>query len=276
MHDVALILLPAAFAAVVAIAGTVAVERLGGRLGSVLHTVPTTIVPASLGMWAGSPSHTAFVAGMAAVPLGMLVDAGFLWMWRALPPRLPATSLGARLAVMVASSLGVWFGGAWVLVTGLAAARAAGHSGVLVGLIGLLTLGAVGVLSCISAPPAPKGSRRPTLLALAGRGVLAAAAIAVCVAIARYGDPVAAGLASAFPAMLLTTMVSLWLAQGEAVPIGAVGPLILGTTSVGAYALIAIWALPTLGPWLGTPVSWTGAVLCTSVPAGLWLTRGSR
>ena len=39
-----------ALAGVVAIGATVAVERFGGRLGGVLSALPTTIVPASLGL----------------------------------------------------------------------------------------------------------------------------------------------------------------------------------------------------------------------------------
>ena len=39
--------------------------------------------------------------------------------------------------------------------------------------------------------------------------------------------------------IFLTTMVSLWLSQGEAVPSGAVGPMMLGASSVAVYALLA-------------------------------------
>ena len=39
------------FAALVAIGATVAIERLGGRLGGILGSIPTTIVPASLGFF---------------------------------------------------------------------------------------------------------------------------------------------------------------------------------------------------------------------------------
>ena len=42
----------AAFAGLVAVGVTVAIERLGGRVGGLLGTLPTTIVPASLGIYA--------------------------------------------------------------------------------------------------------------------------------------------------------------------------------------------------------------------------------
>ena len=85
--------------------------------------------------------------------------------------------------------------------------------------------------------------------------------------------PLVSGIASVFPAIFLTTMVSVWLAQGEAVQSGAVGPMMLGSTSVSVFALIAASVLH-LGPlWLGLGLSWIGSVLLVSIPAHLWLQR---
>ncbi|MCP4793368.1 MAG: hypothetical protein GY882_08585 [Actinomycetia bacterium] len=39
-----------------------------------------------------------------------------------------------------------------------------------------------------------------------------------------------------FPAIFMTTMVGLWLSQGPDVPLGAAGPMLLGSTSVAVYA----------------------------------------
>jgi len=43
--------IPAIFAGLVAILSTIAVERLGGTMGGVLSSIPTTIVPAAVGIW---------------------------------------------------------------------------------------------------------------------------------------------------------------------------------------------------------------------------------
>ena len=45
------ILLSAVFAGLVAIAVTVAIERWGGVIGGILGTLPTTIIPAAIGMY---------------------------------------------------------------------------------------------------------------------------------------------------------------------------------------------------------------------------------
>ena len=82
--------------------------------------------------------------------------------------------------------------------------------------------------------------------------------------------PILAGLASVFPAIFLTTMVALWLAQG-AEPTGAAGPMMLGGSSVAMYSLIAPWALPEYGIYVGSAMCWIISVVLTSLPAYTWL-----
>ncbi len=267
------ILVPALLAGGVAIGVTLAVERWGGRVGGLVGTLPSTVVPASLGILAASPDPAAFRVAMYATPLGMLVNAAFLWTWRVLPPRLPATRFGARLTLMVGASLATWAVAARLArgplstVEGVpvaAGALGAGGRGRRVG---------VGALACLRNPPAPKGRRPVGPVTLVARGVLAATSIGVAVLFARHGGPVAAGLASTFPAIFLTTMVSLWFSQGEAVQAGAVGPMMLGSGSVGAFALVAAWTQPGLGPALGTVVAWVFAAAVVTVPAWWWLGR---
>jgi hypothetical protein len=102
---------------------------------------------------------------------------------------------------------------------------------------------------------------------------MAAAAIGVAVWMAGLGFPLLAGLASVFPAIFLTSMVALWLAQGPTVPQGAAGPMMLGGASVAVYANIAMWSLPAYGVVVGSVVAWVGSVLGWSIPAFLVLRR---
>ena len=131
----------------------------------------------------------------------------------------------------------------------------------------------LGLYSTWHFKPSPKGKRPVSLFALLSRGLLAASAVAVAILIASSGFEVAAGIASVFPAIFLTTMVSLWWSQGEAVPLGAVGPITLGSIVVSAYALIAIWTFANFGVLTGTIIAWVGSVLCCSIPAAFWLNR---
>jgi hypothetical protein len=303
-------------AGLVAILATVAIEKLGGRRGGVVGTLPTTIVPAAVGFWWAASTTAHFQDALYVVPAGMMVNALFLWSWRVLPPRLPGWSLRARLLVMVVTSMGAWAFMAFVLLWTAEAYRDAGLSMSLwgwgfflaaVGLataacmrngpapagtrrVGPVTLLARGMLAasaiglavglataaCMRNGPAPAGTRRVGPVTLLARGMLAASAIGLAVGLATVAGPVIAGIVSIFPAIFLTTMLALWVSQGEAVPAGAVGPMMLGSTSVSAFALLAATLMPLTGPALGAFLAWVGSVLLVTLPAWIFLESRSR
>lgn len=262
------LILTSLLAGIVAIAATVAVERLGGRLGGLIATLPTTIVPATWGFWAVSEGVPVKV--LAAVPMGMLVNAGFLWCWRVIPPLLPSWSMSKRLGAMVTLSLSTWM---LLALLSMFIGTTAIASPITLGLVALGLHILLGLYTTWHFRPSPKGTRHVTPLALLSRGVLAAAAVAISILIASSGFEVAAGIASVFPAIFLTTMVSLWWSQGQAVPLGAVGPITLGSIVVSVYALLAIWTFDAFGVGAGTVIAWVGSVFLCSVPAALWLNR---
>ena len=117
-------------AGAVAVAVTLLIERLGGVRGGLLATVPTTIVPASIGLWLqlsplgaelGAQEGAArFAEAMWATPPTVCLNAGFLWLWAIIPPKLPhGWSLPARLTCMSAGAVGAWLLGAWAWVMGV-------------------------------------------------------------------------------------------------------------------------------------------------------------
>lgn len=257
----------ATLAGLVAIAATVAIERLGGRVGGLLATVPTTIVPAAVFIWWAAPQGAAFEGAMGMVPAGMLLNAAFLWLWKVVPARVRLTHDGARLLLITLVNLGLWALGAFAMVL-LAERIEALRLGLLTLCIGL----GLGLAVTRTARPAPKGDRPVTLGTLLMRGLAAAAAIGLAVHLATLGSPLLAGIAAVFPAIFLTSMVALWISQGEAVPTGAVGPMMLGGMSVSVYALLATQLFPRLGPLVGSLVVWLLSVLIVTLPAGHWVT----
>jgi hypothetical protein len=266
----------AVFAGTVAVGVTLAVERLGGRVGGLLGTLPSTIVPASLGIFAQSANSEAFIKAMDLVPAGMLLNVLFLYAWRVLPLMLPRLSLIPTLLLMTATSLCLWLLLAYVVVAGGNAWTEAGHSTFTWALAPTCLMLLLGILGTRSARPAPKGAFRVSLWVLLARGVFAALAIGACVWIASLGNPLAAGVVSVFPAIFLTTMVSVWLSQGRAVQAGAVGPMMLGSLSVAGFALWARILMVEMGPWLGALASWAAAVATTTVPAWFWINSRSK
>ena len=238
------------FAALVAVAVTRAIELLGGQLGGVVATLPTTIVPASYGIaaLAGIPLLAAapasarpelVVAALYAFPAGTLVSSGFLAVWRLLPPALPQRwPLRVALPVMVVTSLSTWASCA-ALAVALARAATAPRA---FGLACFAAQAALGISSTVRHRAAPRGAGAVPLRLLLLRGGLAGAVIcfAVLLAAAAGDGGVAAGVATAFPVIFLTIQVSLWLGhdgtgqdgQGKAVQGGAVGPMMLGSLAV--------------------------------------------
>ncbi len=264
---------PALLAGTVAVVITLAIERFGGRVGGLLGTLPSTIVPAAWGIHQASASHDQFIIAMLGVPVGMLLNGGFLFCWRVVPPRLPSGSLGIRLAMTLGLSLSAWAAAAAGVVVGVGRLSADAETRTVIGIGAALALIAAGLIATRRAPPSPRGRRGVGPLTLLLRGSGAAVAVGLAVWIAHAGEPLLAGIASVFPAIFLTTMVALWLAQGEAVPVGAVGPMMLGSSSISVFALIAAMTFPVVGPALGTGLSWIGAALLATAPATWWVVR---
>ena len=264
------ILVSAVLAGVVATAVTVAIEKWGGLVGGLLGTVPSTIVPAGIGMYL-SGGEAALIASMAVVPLGMLLNALFLGAWLVLPRWCSSTS--RPLLFTALGALGLWsgLGVVMLLVVDHALGIGIGEQGL--ALIGFAFLFVIAVVFNRRPTPAPKGTNAVSTTVLIARGGMAAFAIGVAVWLAGLGYPLLAGLASVFPAIFLTSMVALWLAQGPTVPQGAAGPMMLGGASVAVYANLAIWSLPAYGVFIGSVIAWFGSVLGWSLPAFLVLRR---
>jgi hypothetical protein len=264
------ILISAVLAGIVATAVTVAIEKWGGLIGGLLGTVPSTIVPAAVGMYLAG-GEAALVSSMSIVPLGMLLNALFLAAWLVLPgwfasasKPLVWTTTGALMFWSVLGACVLWMV-EHVLSDGMTEQTLAQAGFVLLFVI---------VVAFNTRPqPAPKGTKAVSAAVLLARGIMAALAIGVAVWLAGLGQPLLAGLASVFPAIFLTSMVALWLAQGPTVPQGAAGPMMMGGASVAVYANLAMWSLPAHGVILGSLIAWFGSVLGWSVPAFLVLRR---
>lgn len=277
-ETLAAVAVPALFAGIVAILATLAVERLGGMAGGVLSSIPTTIVPAAIGIFQRSGDTDSFRRAMAFVPVGILMNAGYLLLWRVIPARLGAHERARRhlLAWTITLALLIWFVAAAAIVAlNHWLAPTTGQS-IAIGCIAFAAGLLLGIAANRTHHPAPRGTHRVGPVVMAVRALAAAAAIAVSIILARSGHPVASGIASVFPAIFTTIMVATWLAQGAHVPTGAVGPMALGTLSVSAYALLSTVLFTEFGTATAATLCWILAFGFVSVPAYLFLGRGRR
>ena len=264
-------ILPAAIAAgLVAIVVTVLIERFGGVVGGALGTVPTTIVPAVAGM-AAAQGEQELMDSLSVVPAGMLINAIFLSVWIYLPRATASLGSERSLAVTTATALLAWamFGMVTILCIGELSEYGTGPR--TIGMIGIALTAVFGIVLGWKPYESPKGSREVSKSILLARGLMAATAIGASVWVAGLGYPLLAGLASVFPAIFLTSMVSLWISQGPSVPRGAAAPMLLGGGSVGVYSLVAMYSLEAHGIILGSIMSWVTAVAVWSMPSYIYL-----
>jgi hypothetical protein len=271
--DFGSVILSSVMAGVVAILATVLIEQRGGAVGGFI-TLPTTIVPASIGIWIGVGGDTsAFSSAMSVVPVGMLLNVLFLGSWRILPDFLDSY-FSKRMLVYAVASCSVFL---WLIFAGISTISIESISPIvdpiLIGFFAVLVTFILGLFAVSRGGLAPSGSNSVTILSILARGIAAGGAIGIAVWIAGLGLPFVSGVVSVFPAIFLTTMVSLWLAQGRSVPVGATGPMMLGSTSVSIYGLISIFVFPSFGPWIGSIVSWLISVVFYSLPIGVWTWR---
>ena len=162
-------------------------------------TIPTTILPASLGIWSEAVDEVAFAASMSVVPVGMGLNVLFLMMWRFLEVRrgtwssgTPGAGGGSRLR----RSLGGHCEALTVMVLDHIPDHLLAWTGISTTLLAIL----LGVLGVLRSPPAPKGGSPVTLGTLLARGIAAALAIGASVWIASLGLPIISGMVSVFPA----------------------------------------------------------------------------
>lgn len=191
-------------------------------------------------------------------------------VWKLVNERLPSQwSFAAKLAALISSVLSLWFAGAAFIVLVLERGLqirpiVLGTSFIVIHLIfGILVL-------LLSHANAPKGANKPSVLTLIIRGLAATSSIFIGSIVART-HPSLGGFVSCFPVIYLTTMIGVWVTQGEKVAAGAAGPMVLGGLSVSLYAYGYGLLYAHFG-WLSAALmSYLFAVLCWSVPLAFFL-----
>lgn len=246
------------------------IEKLGGKLGGILATVPTSAVPSMVGFWTAQAN---FDQAAGFTPVGMLANCTFLLSWKYYPRYVPAhLSVTSRVAILSAASLTTWLLCGSLLIFGLAPlARAAHLSPQLLGFACSAIHISIGLAITYRPPPAPRGGSKVPLSTLLLRGVVATIIITCAIIIGKVANGYIASLASIAPIVFLTSMIATSVSQGDDVRDGAIGPMLLGSSSVGLYCNVATVFFRLIGPYFGSAVCWVIAVFCVNVPAFFWI-----
>ena len=216
---------------VMAIAFAYLIETFGGATGGNIASFPTTIIPAVYIILEDStqPLQTRFDSTMASI-IGMFcTNILFMPTWKYLPPYFPKQwSNGISVTVMTLVSLVIWFVSVVVVTLFQQWLSSFGVTMFVFCFALLLFTVCCGVALCWRLPPTPAGKNKVKWYVHLARGFVASLAIFASGVLSQSGSGVAAGAVSTFPAMFITTMVSVSLAQGADVSTGAIGPLLLG------------------------------------------------
>ena len=243
-------------------------------------------MPAAIGIaLTGGSDGSKLEHSMFTVPLGMLLNLFVLLIWRVGPNQfgMQGRSLRWQIAGLVLISLLFWSISALGLVFLLQYLNQFTNAIVLA--VGItttaLTLVFGIVFACVRPIPAPGGRVQVSLATYVARGSLATLSVTIAVLLS-HASFIAAGMASTFPAIFLTTMISLYFTQGANVPAGAAPNMMLGSVAVSGYAMLFGGIEPALiarGHPLGTAIflatifSYAISVLFISVPVVIGLNK---
>ena len=220
-------------------ASTVLSERLGTKVGGFIITLPSTIIVAFLFMGIAEGEH--FVADAAVVvPAQMGANAVFLAVFVSLSNR------GLRTAVT--GALATWFVLAFTVLTFPPGFMP----------LSLIIFSSAVIITSIwlrqryNYKPLLGKRIEYTAVEIAFRGFFAGGIIAAAVVAASLGGPALGAVFSVFPAIFTSTMIIIYLRQGNEFT-GALGrTMILGSTNVVAYAVAASILFPEYGSLNGT------------------------
>ena len=256
-----------------AILVAILIETFGGAVGSVIGTLPSTVIPAAyIFITERTKTIDERVESVMSCLYGMVpTDLLFLPSWRIIPPKLPKKwSNGVKVLVTSVLSLLLWFLGAVAMILLKSLFTQIGLSIWVFGLVTLVFTAICGGAICWTLPPTPAGKNKIPVHIHLIRGLAAAAAIFISGVLSQTNMGVIAGAMVTFPSIFITTLVSVSLSQGPEVATGAVGPMTLGGQS---YYLKSNFTVDMVGTAFGAPFSLPSR---TSIQSGALSSLSSR
>lgn len=228
-------------------------EKLGSKIGGLVASLPSVIVVSLV--FISIDRGAAFAAETArAVPMGMLINTGFLFTFIATARLGPFKAMGLSLL-------------AWLVLT--LSALALPPIGLLLGSL-LYYAGTALAFIVVEYPlrvrSVPKQAISFRWQTFVLRALFAGSVVASAVGLSRIAPPYLTGIIAAFPAVMLTTMTILTKVRGAAFASATGKVMLISMSSVIVYAAVTQALFVPLGAGLGSLL----AYLASAVYIGLF------
>ncbi|MCX8012702.1 MAG: hypothetical protein N3A02_00230 [Rectinema sp.] len=224
-------------------------ERLGSKKAGLITNLPSNILVSLLFMaLTAGPEYAA--ASTRGVPIGMAIDTVFVLVFIA--------CVKAGLWVALVAALAVWIGAAWFIVVVLPQP----------GTLAAIALYATTALGCFAIAEygmkIKPATRKPVSFSwniVLIRAVFAGSVVAGAVSVAQIAPPFMTGVLATFPAVLTSTLVILTKSQGPEFTRATGKILILSSSNIIIYALVAGLTFVPMGPWAGTLLAFIASLI---------------
>lgn len=227
---------------------TLIAEKLGSKAGGAVANLPSTILVSLVYVAiVRSPEYAADAA--LAAPLGMAVNTLFLFIF--------ILMLRFHLAWAMLVSLCFWFLMAWLisLSSGITVLFSIGFY-----FIAMITA----FLLLEYVVKVPSAGRQKAIFrwwTLLVRALFAGTVVAVAVTISTFANSFWTGIFTVFPAVMLSTMTILTIAQGANFARAVGKTMVLASVNIVVYAVAVHWTYQWFGVLWGTLLSFAAAVL---------------
>ncbi len=225
---------------------TVFAEKFGSKIGGLIANLPSNILISYL--FIALTSTPEFVAEVSvSLPIGMAIDSVFLFVM--------VLTLRYGLVKSVIFSLASWFVIAY-FVSFLPELNWL-ESGIIYSVLTLLLFFYLEKLKDYKY--LPKSDKKFTVTQIVIRAIFAGSIVAAIVVLSKILSPFWVGVFSAFPAVLLASMVILVINQSIAFAEGTGKLLILSSSNIVIYGLVVFFTYPTIGIIWGTVLALVSA-----------------
>ncbi|MFC2087985.1 hypothetical protein ACFLSX_00155 [Calditrichota bacterium] len=221
---------------------TLAAERLGSKIGGLITNLPSNILISMI--FIAIVHDTSFVvATVPSIPLGMAIDTLFLF----------AFIIFLRWGLVISTSLSLFI---WFLLAIIAANLNFSN------LVANLFVYIIITIICFILlekfylfPGVKKSNKKYSINQILVRAIFAGGVVASIVLISKFFNPYIVGIFSAFPAVLLTSMIILTMNQNKEFAQATGKVLILSSSNIVVYSLAVYNTFPKFGMIIGTIIS---------------------